>query len=95
LITYLMEPVNQGDYTLAARYLPSQRAALAVWGDDPYAAFADVLLENAEPLPGDALLRPVGDALQDAVESVLLNDTPPAQAAAQASQAVVPATTEP
>ncbi len=95
LIIYLMEPVNQGDYTLAARYLPSQRAALAVWGDDPYAVFADVLLESAEPLPGDASLRPVGDALQDAVEAVLLNDTPPVQAAAQASQAVLTTPTEP
>jgi ABC-type glycerol-3-phosphate transport system substrate-binding protein len=95
LINYLMEPVNQGDYTLAVHYLPSQPAALAVWGDDPYAAFAEVLLENAVPLPGDASLRPIGDLLQDSVEAVLLNDTPPVQAATQAFQMVTPSPSEP
>ena len=95
LIAYLMQPVNQGDYTLAAHYLPSQRSALAVWGNDPYAVFADTLLESAVPIPEEAALRPVSDALQDAVEAVLLRDALPAQAAAQAAETVSTSPTAP
>lgn len=89
LIDYLMEPVNQGDYALSANFVPSQRTALAVWGNDPYVAFADELLENADPMPEEDLLRPVSGALQDAVEAVLLGEVQSTQAATQAAEAVL------
>jgi ABC-type glycerol-3-phosphate transport system substrate-binding protein len=91
LINFLMNPVNQGAYTQAAGWLPSQRAALAVWGDDdPYLAFGNQLLSNAHPLPDSSLRAAVGPAIQDALEDVLLNGVAPAQAAARAAQLVNP-----
>jgi ABC-type glycerol-3-phosphate transport system substrate-binding protein len=89
LVNFLMNPVNQGRYSQAARWLPSQHAALAVWGeDDPYVAFADPLLGNAQPMPDAELQTTVGAAIQDALEEVLLKDVLPVQAATQAEQAV-------
>lgn len=89
LVNFLMNPVNQGRYSQAARRLPTQHAALAVWGeDDPYVAFADLLLGNAQPMPDTALQTTVGAAIQDALEAVLLKDVLPVQAAAQAEQAM-------
>lgn len=89
LVNFLMNPVNQGRYSQAAGRLPSQRAALVVWGeDDPYVAAADELLSNAQPMPDAALQTTVGSAIQDALEEVLLKDVLPVQAAAQAEQKV-------
>lgn len=94
LVNLLMDPANQGEYAKVVYRLPSQRAALAVWGDsDPYASFADTLLNNADPLPDTADRSVVGEAIQDAFESVLLSDVLPIQAVNQAIQAVNP--TEP
>jgi ABC-type glycerol-3-phosphate transport system substrate-binding protein len=89
LLNFLMNPVNQGRYSQAAYGLPSQHAALVVWGeDDPYVAAADVLLNNAQPMPDAVLQSTVSAAIQDALEAVLLKDVLPVQAAAQAEQAV-------
>lgn len=89
LVNFLMNPVNQGRYSQAAHRLPSQHAALVVWGeDDPYVAAADLLLNNAQPMPDAALQSTVGAAIQDALEAVLLKDVLPVQAAAQAEQTV-------
>jgi ABC-type glycerol-3-phosphate transport system substrate-binding protein len=91
LVNFLMDPASQGEYTQAVHWLPSQRAALAVWGDtDPYTTFGDTLLKNADPLPNMAALTAVGDAVQGAFEDVLLNGTLPVQAANQAAQSVNP-----
>ncbi len=89
LVNFLMNPVNQGLYSQAANRLPSQPAALVVWGeDDPYVAAADQLLNYAQPMPDAALQATVGAAIQDALEAVLLKDVLPVQAAAQAEQMV-------
>jgi ABC-type glycerol-3-phosphate transport system substrate-binding protein len=91
LVNFLMNPVNQGTYTQAAGWLPSQQAALAVWGDDdPYLSFGHQLLSNARPLPDVSLRAVVGPAIQDALEDVLLNGVAPAQAATRAAQLVNP-----
>ncbi len=91
LVNFLMNPVNQGAFTAAANRLPTQPAALAVWGDgDPYAAFGRVLLESTAPLPDASLQSTVGSALQDALEEVLLNGVPVGQAVAQAAESVNP-----
>lgn len=92
LIEALMDPVNQGTYAEAVNWLPSQPSALGVWGDDdPYAEFADRVLERAAPLPEPSLRLAVGEAMQDAVTQVLLDGTDPFQAASQAAQSVNPA----
>jgi len=89
LVNHLMNPINQGTYTQAAGWLPSQASALAVWGDsDPYAAFGDRLLRSAVAFPDATLQASVGAALQDALEAVLLSGMPPFQAAAEAAQKI-------
>ena len=91
LLNYLMNPVNQGAYTQAAGWLPTQRTALNVWGDtDNYVSFANTLLNNAEPVPDQGLLDVVGSALQMGFENVLLNGMLPVQAATSAQQFINP-----
>jgi ABC-type glycerol-3-phosphate transport system substrate-binding protein len=95
LINFLMNPVNQGAYTTAANWLPTQPAALAVWGDDdPYAGFGRVLLENAGPLPDASRHTALMTALQDALEAVLLNGVSVGQAATEAAQTINPPETQ-
>jgi len=92
LVNTLMNPVNQGVFSQASGWLPSQRAALAVWGDnDRYTAFGNTLLNQAQPMPDEALLSVVGPSIQAAVEDVLLNNMLPIQAANEAAQRVNPA----
>jgi ABC-type glycerol-3-phosphate transport system substrate-binding protein len=87
LLEFLMEPVNQGRYSQAVHWLPSQYRSLAVWGGtDSYPAFAGVLLQVAQPLPDTKL--PSSIAIQKALEAVLLDDVMPVQAAAEAEQMV-------
>ncbi len=91
LLNFLMNPVNLGTYTQASGWLPSQAGALAVWGDaDSYTAIGGVLLENAVLLPDLAVRAAPGEAIQDAVEAVLLNGVSPFQAANEAAQKVNP-----
>lgn len=91
LFNFLMNPVNQGAFTQAAGWLPSQPGALAVWGDnDRYASFGDQLLRSAVPIPEPGIRATVGAAIQEALEDVLLSDVPPEQAASQAAQRVNP-----
>ncbi len=95
LVNFLMNPTNHGTYTQAAFRLPSQPAALAVWGDtDSYVTFGDELLVNAHALPDQSEQAEVGTAIQDAFEAVLLNNVLPAQAANQAAQVVNPPESE-
>lgn len=89
LIQHLLEPVNHASFTEAAGWLPSQPEALMVWSqEDGYASFADEVLANAEPLPEPGLQAIIGEAIQDALESVLLDDVAPAAAAAEAAERV-------
>jgi ABC-type glycerol-3-phosphate transport system substrate-binding protein len=89
LLGSLMAPINQGAYAQAAGWLPSQPAALVVWGDDNrYAVFASSLLPAADMLPDADQQAASGAAIQDALENVLLNGVSPIQAANQAAQQV-------
>jgi ABC-type glycerol-3-phosphate transport system substrate-binding protein len=86
LLAWLMEPVNQGTYAQSVGYLPSQSAALAVWGDDdPYVSFANSLLDTARLPPGPVIDSTVGAAMQTAVEDVLLGRASAQEAAAAAA----------
>ncbi len=88
-INFVLNPIVHGTYTLNAGWVPSQTTALEVWGnDDPYVAFADVLLQNALILPSQSVRNTPGEAMQQAVEEVLLDNARPIQAASQAANAV-------
>lgn len=94
LLAWLMEPVNHGTYAQSVGYLPSQSAALAVWGDDdPYVSFASGLLDVARLPPGPVIDSTVGVAMQTAVEDVLLGRAS-AQEAATAAAAEINAEAE-
>lgn len=89
LIEHFLEPVNHASFTEAAGWLPSQPEALTVWSqEDGYAPFADEVLANAAPLPEPGLQAIIGEAIQDALEAVLLDDVAPAAAAAEAAERV-------
>lgn len=89
LVNFLMDPINHGSFTEAAGWLPSQPEALNVWTQtDQYASFADQVLANAAPVPEAGLQATVGVAIQDALESVLLDGVSPVQAAVDAAQRV-------
>jgi ABC-type glycerol-3-phosphate transport system substrate-binding protein len=72
LLHWLMRPENQGAFTRMSGVLPSRRAALQIWGDDAYSAFAEALLENAVPRPAGEAEATAARALQDALRDVLL-----------------------
>jgi len=90
LVNFLMNPVNQGRYSMAVGWLPSQPGALSVWEQDraAYAAFAGRMLDNGSAMPDAASRAIVGAAIQDAFEATLLNNVSPVEAAAQAEAAV-------
>lgn len=89
LIDHLMTPTNQGAFSEAAAWLPSQRGALEVWGStDRYASFAHTLLNNSEVVPDVGLQTIIGAAIQDAFENVVLNGMLPLEAASSAAQSV-------
>src|SRR6185503_19303061 len=46
LLAWLVQSDQQAAFTHAIGVLPSQRAALAAWGDDKYAGFAATLLDQ-------------------------------------------------
>lgn len=95
-INFLMNPVVHGNYTLAAGWIPSQPTALEVWGDDdPYVEFANVIIASSQVLPAQSVRSVAGEAIQQAVEEVLLDDTLPVQAANQAANAVNPVEDQP
>jgi ABC-type glycerol-3-phosphate transport system substrate-binding protein len=96
LLNFMLNPINQGEYTQAAGWLPTQSRALTVWGDgNEYAQFGDALLENAIMRPGATTIGEAGMAIQQALEDVLLNEMLPAQATSKAVQSITPGVAEP
>lgn len=90
LLDFLMTPTNQGRYSQAAGWLPSQPAALTLWAsqDTGYPAFAGQLLSSAHVMPDASARISVSAAMQDALEAVILNGATPAQAASRAADEV-------
>lgn len=90
-INHMMEPSRHGRFSQLGGWVPSQRTALNVWGDsDPYLAFANTVLINAQPMPDPLVLAAVGPALQGALEDVLLENALPISAATLAVETVSP-----
>lgn len=86
LLQYMVDPIVQGEFTQSAGWLPSGPAALAAWGEDPYAIFADELLSAATIRPVSSDQDRIDQALQVALEGVLLNELSSVQAATNAAQ---------
>lgn len=86
-LTFITDPIVQGNFTRAAGWLPSQPEALAVWGEDAYTTFVASLLETSVARPVSEPELKVGRIIQLALEDVLLNNLSPVQAATDASQA--------
>jgi ABC-type glycerol-3-phosphate transport system substrate-binding protein len=81
LLTWLVEPQNLGEWSLAAHTLPGRRQALDHWpAGDNYTAFVRAEIERAEPYPA-AAGSVVMAALTQAVYDVLTATRSPATAA--------------
>ncbi len=96
LLNFMLNPINQGEYTQASGWLPTQSRSLTVWGDgNEYARFADQLLENAIMRPNAVTIGEAGMAIQQALEDVLIDEMLPAQATSKAVQSLTPESAEP
>ncbi|NDJ54003.1 MAG: extracellular solute-binding protein [Chloroflexi bacterium] len=93
LLTFLMNADNQGEYTEAGSWLPTQPDAFTSWQNETYADFAHSLLEAAQLLPSPATLSEIGPPMQDALESVIQDELDAFQAARNAVEAVNPSNT--
>jgi multiple sugar transport system substrate-binding protein len=86
LIEWLMGPEHLGPWTQAAGQLPTRRAALDLWPDDPYRDFLRSSLEQALHLPSVVGYDRLSRVMQRAVEEVLTGVATPEDAAARAVQ---------
>jgi len=88
LLAWLIRNDQQGAFTQAMGVLPSQRSALAAWGNDSYAAFAGTLLEQTAIPPQDAINLRVAAALQSAFADVITGQKTADLAASDAQASV-------
>ena len=80
-----MTPEINAAWNEAAGTLPTRQAALALWDQaDPYTAFLQEQLLQAQPRPRVPNYNQVAAALQNAVKAVLGGELTPEEAAAQA-----------
>ncbi|MCZ7546036.1 MAG: extracellular solute-binding protein [Anaerolineae bacterium] len=91
LLGWLMQPERLGAFSRDSRWLPSQRTALQIWGDEAYGAFAEALLAEATLRPTSAARLTAARAMQDALRSVLLERL----TAQEATNAAVASVTQP
>ncbi len=84
LITWLTEPEFLGPWTHALGMLPPTTSALALWPEGAEAALVSSLVSVAQPRPTAEELATFGPILHTAVEAVVLNGVPPAEAARNA-----------
>lgn len=84
-LTWMLDPDRQGRYNQAISMLPSQRSALRQWEDPQYAAFIDLLLNNAT-LP---LAESTGGITARVIQSALASVISGQRTAEEAAQDVV------
>lgn len=94
-MTQFMAPETNSIWNRAANYLPTRRAALALWdpagsirGGEGYAPFVRQQLQAAQPRPVIPNYTRMAAALQQAVEDVLTGAATPEEAAARAIESV-------
>jgi ABC-type glycerol-3-phosphate transport system substrate-binding protein len=71
LLTWLIRSDQEAAFTKAMGVLPSERSALATWGDDSYTTFAGTLLDQTTIPPQDMIDPSIANALQTAFAAVL------------------------
>jgi ABC-type glycerol-3-phosphate transport system substrate-binding protein len=82
LIDWLASPANSARWTYAAKYSPTRRAALPLWGDDTaYRSFVEQQLEAARPRPSIPDYTRVATVLQQGVQKVVQGLSSPEAAA--------------
>lgn len=85
-LLWMMRTGPQGLLTEAVGVLPSQRQALRIWEDQPYARFAGNLIEFADVSPLTYRSSPAAFALQQSLEAVLAGSSPEEAADAAIAQ---------
>ena len=88
LIDWLSEPEFLSRWTHALGLLPTQPEVLARWPDSPEASIASRLVSVAVAMPSDEILKTIGPPLSSAIQSVLLGQATPGDAAAAAVQEI-------
>ncbi len=85
LIDWLTDPEHNALWTQTAGYLPATRAVLQLWPvPEEDRSWLYALLEGAVPPPGPALKEVIGVPMQRALESLLMGEQTPEEAAASA-----------
>jgi ABC-type glycerol-3-phosphate transport system substrate-binding protein len=88
LLEWLLDPVNVNDWNAAAGSLPTRRAAFERMERSPYVTFMYGQLETAIPYAQSETHRDIYRAMQQGVDAVLHQGTPPENAAASVLAAV-------
>jgi len=88
LLEWLLNPVNAIDWNAAAGSLPTRRAAFERMERSAYVTFMYAQLETAIPYAQSEIHRDIYRAMQQAVDAVLRQGTPPEAAAASVLTAV-------
>lgn len=86
LISYLLEPEYQANWTTAAGYLPTRPTALAGWENQSLRTTVSEVVLSAHALPSNDQLYTLGPVLHDATQQVLRQQATPSQAAQAAVQ---------
>jgi ABC-type glycerol-3-phosphate transport system substrate-binding protein len=84
LIRWLTLPEFLGPWTHAMGLLPPTAAALELWPDGTETSLVSRLVTVARPRPSAETLATFGPPIHQAVQTVLLNATPPSSAALEA-----------
>jgi len=91
LAQWLLDAERLGTWTQSAGYLPAFTEALGVWTvSEQERAALEAVLESVQPRPPTSVRAVVGPVMQSAVEATLAGRRNPAEAAAEAAQAVNP-----
>jgi len=88
LLEWLLDPVNVDDWSAAAGSLPTRRAAFERMERSAYVTFMYAQLETAIPYAQSETHRDIYRAMQQAIDAVLREGTPPETAAAGVLAAV-------
>ena len=88
LLDWLSEPGFEAQWTHALGLLPARPSVMTLWPDSPEASIGSRLVAVAVPLPSLETLDAIGPPLGQALLAVLLGESSPAIAAAEAVQEI-------
>ncbi|MEX2161724.1 MAG: extracellular solute-binding protein [Anaerolineales bacterium] len=90
LVEFLSTPEFIAQWTASAGMLPTRHSSLAAWPPDFKQALASQVADSAEALPSEAVLDAWGQALTEAVVSLLKREATPEEAVQAVIIAVTP-----